>query len=127
MATITVRALDSNWDVLAGNGTANFISDLAAVTQILAQSLKLYQGEWWENLSLGLPLFQSILGAPGSPKSIKAIIGLLVKQIYAVPYVTGISAISVTYQARRLQFSATVQTQFGTVTLSNSPASSATL
>ena len=51
-----------------------------------------------------------------------AIIGLIVKQIYAVPYVTGISAISVSYQSRQLQFSATVQTQFGTVTLSNAPA-----
>jgi hypothetical protein len=119
--TITVRALDANWEPLQGNGQKNFLSDTEAVAQIIAQRLKLFQGEWWENLLDGLPMFQKILGAGGSQRGLQVIVELISQRITGTVYVTGISAISATYQNRRFAFSATVETQFGTVFLGTTP------
>ena len=127
MATITVRALGPNGDPLQGNGQNNFISDLAAVTQIIKTRLLLFQGEWFLNLLDGLPLFQSILGASGSQRSLQIIINLISARITGTPYVTGISSISASYLNRSFSFKAQVETQFGTVFVTNTPGASATL
>jgi hypothetical protein len=127
MATITVRALGPNGDPLQGNGQNNFISDLAAVTQIVKTRLLLFQGEWFLNLLDGLPLFQSILGASGSQRSLQIIINLISARITGTPYVTGISSISASYLNRSFSFKAQVETQFGTVFVTNTPGASATL
>lgn len=124
MATISVRALNpKTWEPLQGNGQQCFISDLAAVAQILAQRLKLYQGEWWENLSDGLALFQSMLGSSGSQANIQVIIGLISQRITGTVFVTGIRSFTASYQGRRFVFNAVVQTQFGAVALTNQPPS----
>lgn len=126
MATITVRKLDPvTWEPQFGNGQENFISDLEAVTQIIATRLKLFQGEWFLNLEDGLPLFQSILGSSGGQRNITVITNLIAARILGTPYVTAIVSITATYQNRKFVFSSTVATQFGTVTVSNSPGTSA--
>lgn len=125
MATITVRALDSNGEPIQGNGQNCFISDLAAVTQIIKTRLLLFEAEFWENVQDGLPLFQQILGASGSPRSLQVITNLISQRISGTIGVTGVTSINATYQSRKFTFSAQVQTQFGTVFISNAPASSA--
>jgi hypothetical protein len=128
MSTITVRALNPvTWEPLQGNGQNCFLSDAAAVAQIIAQRLKLYQGEWWENLTDGLPLFQSILGSSGSQRNIQVVVGLISQRITGTVGVTGISAFTASYQNRKFQFSCTVETIFGQVYLNNIPPSSAAL
>lgn len=120
MSTILYRQLNTTGDPQRGNGIGNFLSDVNAVAQAIQTRLKLLQGEWWENLSLGTPLFQSILGVPNTSNGV----GLILRQqILAVPYVTGISDLTVTYAgaSRAYTFSATVQTAFGTVTLLTQP------
>lgn len=120
MATITVRQLDTNWDPIAGNGQSNFLTDIDAVAQIIAQRIKLLQGEWWENINAGTPLFQSILGAAGSGSHPQTIALLLSQRILGTPYVTGVSNVSTSYNAstRAFQFSCAVETQFGTLGVS---------
>jgi hypothetical protein len=44
-----------------GQGSANFAMDIEAVTQAIKTKLLLLIGEWWEDSSKGLPLFQTIL------------------------------------------------------------------
>jgi hypothetical protein len=121
MATITVRALDVNGDPLQGNGQLNFISDLAAITQIIRTRLLLFQGEWFLNLLDGLPLFQSILGASGSQRSLQIIINLISARITGTQYVTSISYISASYLNRAFTYKAAIETQFGTVYVTNTP------
>lgn len=118
MATITVRALGPNYDPLYGNAQSNFLTDIDAVAQIIGTTLRLFRGEWWENLSVGTPMFQSILGQPGASNT-AAISAILQNVILSVPYVTSISNISCTYANRALAFSCTVLTQFGTIQVSN--------
>jgi hypothetical protein len=117
-ATISVRALDPiTWEPLQGNGQSCFIYNLAAVAQILAQRLKLFEGEWWEDLGDGLPLFQSILGAAGGQRNLQVVIELISQRITQTVFVTGISSLTAAYKGRKLTFACTVETQFGSVSL----------
>ena len=117
-ATIRVRALNQNSDPMRGNGQGNFLSDVDAVGAIVSQRLQLLKGEWWENISLGLPLFQSILGQANTTQAVALI---LRQNILGSPYVTGIQSLQLAYgpKGRMYTFSAVVQTAFGPVTISN--------
>lgn len=56
------RKLDANLDYSFGQRSQNFVTGVEAVAQAVLTRLKLYQGEWWEDLENGLPLMQRILG-----------------------------------------------------------------
>lgn len=50
------RALDANGDMTFGQGAANFlVNSPAAVGQAILTRLKLMQGEWFLNTSVGMP------------------------------------------------------------------------
>jgi hypothetical protein len=121
MATILYRALDANGDPLFGQGQANFLADINAVAQAISTRLKLLQGEWWENLNAGTPVFQSMLGVAGTGKHPNAVALLLKQRILATPYVTGVSNVSTSYNGatRSFSFSCQVETQFGILTVTN--------
>jgi len=119
MPSIMVRAL-VNGDPGRGQSLANFIYDIEAVAQIIATTIKLLQGEWWEALNIGTPVFQSILGVPNTTAGV----GLLLQQrILSVPYVLSIQNMEVTYIGftRAYSFSCTVVTAFGTIQVSGNP------
>jgi hypothetical protein len=124
MASITVRKLDPvTWEPLNGNGQANFISDIDAVGQIIAQRLKLFEGEWWESLTEGLPLWQGILGYGGGGNNQQAINLLIQETILGTPFVTGLSDVQSKYNPsdRSYNFYAVAQTQFGAIVVTNIP------
>lgn len=124
---ISVRALDANHDPMYGNGQGNFLNDIFAVAQIIQTSLLLFQGEWWKNLKEGLPLFQSILGS-NNGKKLDAVSLLIQNVILGVPFVTGISNVVTTFSPNRaITFSCVAITQFGSITVSFQPGSSAVL
>jgi hypothetical protein len=128
MATITVRAIDPvTFEPQQGNGQNNFISDLAAIVQIINTRLRLFQGEWFLNLLDGLPLFQSIEGSSGDARNIQLIINLISNRISQTIGVTSISQVTSSYQNRHFKYSAVVQTQFGVIVVNNSPGTTATL
>lgn len=123
MATILVRALDANWEPQQGLGQSNFLSDLNAVAQIIAQRLKLLQGEWWENTNDGLPFWQQIAGYRGGANNRQKIDLLIQQTIFSAPFVTGVTNVQSSYDSttRAYTFSAVVQTQFGAIVVTNSP------
>lgn len=122
-ALITVRALSPSYDPLAGAGQACFISDLYAVAQIIGTRLRLFQGEWWENNTLGLPLFQSILGQSGSARAQQVMMMVILQQIGTCPFVQSIASSSFSYNAaaRIFTFQCVVLTQFGAIVVTNTP------
>jgi hypothetical protein len=121
MATIIVRALDANGDPRRGAGLSNFLVDIDAVAQILGTRLRILQGEWFEDLTDGTPVFQRLLGHPTTSDAVAL---LLRERILGTPYVTGIQTMQVIYRpaGRNFSFFAVVQTQFGQVILANQPA-----
>jgi len=123
MSTIRVRRLDANHDPVYGQGQSDFLTDLDAVAQIIHTRLLLFVGEWWENTKEGIAVFQSILGrAAGNEKSRGAIDNLIKKRILETQYVTGIQSLTSSYdsETRKYSVSIMVNTQFGSVVVSNS-------
>jgi len=118
--TIIVRTLNqSTWDPQRGQGLNNFLTDAAAVAQILATRIKFLKGESFENTADGTPLFQSILT---KSTTMPAVALILRQRILGTPFVTAISSFTINYVpgGRAFSFSATVQTAFGAVAIANS-------
>lgn len=57
------RKLDQNGDYVFGGNGSCYISGLNAVKQAILTRLRLLLGEWWEDETDGLPLWQKILAA----------------------------------------------------------------
>ena len=56
------RRIDENGDYTFGNGQYDFLVDIEAVPQAIKTKIRLLRGEWWEDLSEGLPFYQEIAG-----------------------------------------------------------------
>ena len=113
--------LNANWDPVWNSTSC--LSNIDAVAQVIKQTILLFQGEWWGNLSLGTPMFQSILGGSGSQASQKAINLALTERIRSVPYVIGAVSVTSSFNVnnRAFSFSATAETAFGTVSVTVGP------
>lgn len=99
-----------------GQGQQNFVADVYAIALLLQTRLNLFTGEWWANLTDGLPLWQSILG---QNSNVQAVSLLISQRILATPYVVGIANSSAVYANSQFKYAATVQTQFGPVAVTN--------
>lgn len=122
-STIQYLQLDPSNDPVF-DPTAN-LTDTDAVAQAILTRLRLFLGEWWENLTIGLPVFQSILGQLSSPQGLAAMTLAVQQNIEGAPYVTAVNSVNVGFQGGRLSITAVAQTQFGPVAISTAPALSA--
>lgn len=114
------RKIDSNGDYVFGQNMDGFYSGAKACGQAIYTSLKLLQGEWWEDQQDGLPLFQHILGQSGTLEHIRGADMLIQERILGVEGVTAISSFESSYDSAKRTYTitnATVQTQFGDVIL----------
>ena len=115
---ITVRNVDpQTGEPQYGNGAQNYVSDGAAVALIIGSTLRLLRGEMFLNLKAGIPDWQALLS---HSITLPAVALIFQTAILNVPFVTGMSSMTVDYlpAARGLTFSAQVQTAFGGLTVS---------
>jgi hypothetical protein len=100
-----------------------------AVAQAILTSLRLFLAEWFENIKLGVPMFQSILNAPGTARSQQVMASLLNQVVLSVPYVSSVQDAVVIYDPaiRSFKYSAVANTAFGPVPVTISPGSSASI
>ena len=117
MSTIRVRRLDDTWDSAYGQGTGDYVTDINAVAQIIRSRLSLYLGEWWEDTSQGIPMWEQILGSSGKNKNV--IDKLIQQRVASAPNVTGVVSLTSTIKNRVYQCTITVQTDFGILTVTN--------
>jgi len=126
MADITYLFLDADNDLVFDPNAA--LADQAAVRQAILTRLKLFYGEWWEDTTKGLPVFQSMLGKLASKSAQAAIQSAIQTCILGVPYVTSLSSLSTSFSSGKFTFTATANTSFGAVTVDSSlPGNSASL
>lgn len=107
------RRLDENGDYSFGRGSQDFVSGTLAVAQAIKTCLLLLEGEWWEDIQEGLPLFQNILGSSGSPESLNGVDLLIQERIARTPGVKNITNYSRTFQDREYSVTCTVETVYG--------------
>lgn len=108
------RKLDKNGDYVFGNNSHDYIEKDEAIAQAIKTKLYLFYGEWWEDISLGLPMFQSILGQVSNSNLRQTVILLCAEQINLVEGVTNVDSISVDISARKLGLTIDVTTENGT-------------
>lgn len=108
------RKLDENGDYVFGNNSYDYIEKDEAIAQAIKTKLYLFYGEWWEDISLGLPMFQSILGQVSNNNLRQTVILLCAEQISLVEGVTSVDFISVDISARKLGLTIDVTTENGT-------------
>lgn len=108
------RKLDKNGDYVFGNNSYDYIEKDEAIAQAIKTKLYLFYGEWWEDISLGLPMFQSILGQVSNSNLRQTVILLCAEQINLVEGVTSVDSISVDISARKLGLTIDVTTENGT-------------
>ena len=108
------RKLDENGDYVFGNNSHDYIEKDEAIAQAIKTKLYLFYGEWWEDISLGLPMFQSILGQVSNNNLRQTVILLCAEQISLVEGVTSVDSISVDISARKLGLTIDVTTENGT-------------
>lgn len=108
------RKLDENGDYTFGNNSFDYIENDEAIAQAIKTKLYLFYGEWWEDVSLGLPMFQSILGQVSNNNLRQTVILLCAEQINLVEGVTSVDSISVDISARKLGLTIDVTTENGT-------------
>lgn len=107
------RKLDSDGDYCFGHGSKDFVQDAEAVAQAVKTNLLLLYGEWWENTTDGLPLFQNILGQPGAPGNLQAVDLLVRARIAKTSGVKQIKSFSSSYENRKYSLSVTVTMNSG--------------
>ena len=126
--TIMVQQNDAlTNDPIEGPNGPVFLVDIDAVAQIIYTTLRLLLGEWWENLTIGFPLFQSLIGASGAPTNQAGVMLIIQQTILGCPYVQRIVDFTLYNNTATAAstFRAIVQTQFGTIIVTNAPGSSA--
>jgi hypothetical protein len=111
-----VRAMSPTGDMTFGRGEANFlIKTPTAVAQTIRTRLALWVGQWYLDLTVGMPWLQQVLGKGTIPYYDTAIRS----NIEGAPGVTGIASYSSSLNTttRALSLQGTVNTQYGQVIL----------
>jgi hypothetical protein len=107
-----VRQLTASGDFSFGQGSANYLVDSReTVAQEVLTTLLLFQGEWFLDITAGVPWFTQVAGVGTIP-----IYDSIIKE--AILNVQGVTAIakyssSMNRATRVLTVAATVNTQFG--------------
>jgi hypothetical protein len=110
------RALTKDGDYSFGASRQNFLQGAEAAAQAILTRLKLLRGEWWEDLSDGLPLWQEMIGKR-QPKEF--VDSLVLERIAGTPNVREIVEYESSWdnEFRRYTFTARVNTAFGEILL----------
>jgi hypothetical protein len=118
MSTILYLQLDQHYDPLFDPTTE--LSDLDAVAQAIQTRLLLFEGEWWEDLLEGTPLFQQILGYRRQTSGQDLATTALTTRVMGTPYVSAVTNVQVQFNpsTRGFNYAATVYTSFGTIAIS---------
>jgi len=113
------RRLDDKWDYTFGHGLQNYLTDREAVAQAIKSRIKLLYKEWWEDRTDGLPLWEEILGAPGTPEHIDVVDLIFQDRIEGTANVLCINEWKSQFVNRIYTFKCSVSTTFGVVEISS--------
>lgn len=119
-----IRKLDTNGDIHFGYGDADFISDSAqTVAQKVVQRLRLWEGEWFLDVTAGTPWKARVLGRKYS----KNIVQIIKQRIEETEGVQSVSSLDVSFDgnSRNLKITAHIMTEWGgaIVSVGNDPPS----
>ncbi len=110
------RKLDVNGDYTLDNGAAFFVDTPEAVAQAVLTRLRLWQGEWFIDITDGTPWNSEILGKRQQGISPDTAVRTRILQTKGVTEILSYSS-SFDGNTRKLAVTATVGTVYGTATI----------
>lgn len=107
-----------------GQGKQDFLQGIDAVAQAIQTRLLLFYGEWWEDITDGLPLWTEIIGFGGSNKD--KVNALITKRIIDTKLdetrlISDVTDVVNTYDStlRKYTYSSKAKSIYGNITVSN--------
>jgi len=114
-----VRRLDATGEPVFGQGKNDYLVDEYAVAQVIITHLKLFLGEWWEDITQGVPWWEEIMGQVGTKKEV--IDRILQKSILDTTGVKNITYLDTGFYSSTGEyfFYCQVDTIYGAITITN--------
>lgn len=106
--------LDEDGDALIDEEGLHLIGGIEGVAQLCLIALRLFLEEWFQNLEVGMPWFQEILGEKYDEPLIRR---RVIETLLGVTGVVGVLTLAITFENRNVRITASVRTLFGDTTL----------
>lgn len=107
------RKLDSNYDYVFGNNSQDYVDGAEAVAIAVRTKVLLFYKEWWEDRSIGIPMFESIMGQVNKNNIRMAAISLITKRILEVPEVKKVDSVDVVFHEKERGMTVQATIQYG--------------
>ena len=107
------RRLDENGDYVFGSNKYDFLTGKEAIAQAVKTKIMLFYQEWWEDISIGIPMFQSIIGKRYDKNLDMTIILLLTNRIMELNEVISVDDIQIMNNARGITVTVLLTTTDG--------------
>lgn len=101
-AYMKYRKFSNEYDYSFGNNEQDYISDIDAAALAIKSKILLFYGEWWEDLSIGIPMFESIVGQMNTQNLRIAVQNLIQKRILEIPQIRSIKEFDIEIKNRSL-------------------------
>jgi hypothetical protein len=89
--------VDENQDLVVRDGDLSLITGITEIQQLVADTLRSFQGDWFLDLDLGLPYYQTIFR---KATSISDIEGIFLDAITSVPGILDITKFDLEFDAK---------------------------
>ena len=107
------RKLDSNYDYVFGNNSQDYVDGAEAVAIAVRTKVLLFYKEWWEDRSICIPMFESIMGQVSKNNIRMAAISLITKRILEVPEVKKVDSVDVVFHEKERGMTVQATIQYG--------------
>lgn len=95
------RNQTNNGDYCFGNNKQDYINGANAVALAIKSKILLFYGEWWEDKSIGIPMFQSIIGQSNRQSVIAAFQQFIKNRILEIPQVVSVDSVDIESNTER--------------------------
>lgn len=104
------RRQDENGDYVFGHNKNDYVQGNLAIAYAIKSKILLFYGEWWEDIGIGIPMFQSIMGQ-GRSEALKNSAQMLISdRIKEIEEVAAINKVDITFVKRTMEVQISITT-----------------
>ena len=108
--TMKYRRQDENGDYVFGHNKNDYVQGKLAIAYAIKSKILLFHGEWWEDIGIGIPMFQSIMGQ-GRSEALKNSAQMLISdRIKEIEEVAAINKVNITFVKRTMEVQISITT-----------------
>lgn len=104
------RRQDENGDYVFGHNKKDYVQGNLAIAYAIKSKILLFYGEWWEDIGIGIPMFQSIIGQ-GRSEALKNSAQMLISdRIKEIEEVAAINKVNIIFVKRTMEVQISITT-----------------